>query len=191
MPSPLVPLALSAAGLIGGKLLGDGPDVPDFVPEAVQSAERAQERLDRTLRKRTDDAYEDIAAAGGSGSAAAGVLEGLFDANNEASADLAARSADGIANANNRQAAAQFQRDRLVHQGRANALGQGLQSAATAIALGSADDSPLAPPEVVPEVDGLDLEGLFAPSTVAPVAPVYPNPLQSGAQITAQNLFRF
>ena len=125
--SPLVTAGLiqagtTAAGWAADKYLNEDPDVPDYSADVLAQYEREAQRLDNALRRRQNQLEADLAATGATGSAGAAQRGQLYESANNAQLDLAAKRADAVTAAENREKALRHQRQMRESQARSQGI---------------------------------------------------------------------
>lgn len=132
MPSMLVPLALSAGGLLAGKLFSGKrptlPEVPDLITPAVRRVNTEFDIAERRREQGAESAFDrlqaQLAAAGVSGSGGTSQLQALFRNNLLSEADLQSRRAANVADTRTR---AKNQQQRMEYERGLNQYQQDLQ----------------------------------------------------------------
>lgn len=163
-PLTIAALASAASGAIGAARNAQRPDVPDFQSEAAISGRAARNRLIRAQEKSLDNLIDTQLSGGLQG---ASLTESVIGASTDALADIDARIAQSVAQAGNRERAAQFAADTERFQGTNKSISNILQ-AGTLLALAS--QNPLeaainnqvadaAPVTTVPTVSLIDEDG--------------------------------
>lgn len=112
----------SGAGILANEALNPDTPVPDFSAEARAEFARRRQDLNETLQRRREDVEADLAAAGRTGSAGTATRGQIYSESAGAQADLAARMADAISRAEQREERMQFEQDRAEEQARAQGI---------------------------------------------------------------------
>lgn len=121
----------TGAGIALNELVNPDAEIPDLAAETRAEFARRRQDLNETLDRRMEDVEAARAAEGQTGSAGTAERRELYSESADAQADLAARMADAIARAEQREEKLRFQQERGEEQARAqgisNVFGRGGQ----------------------------------------------------------------
>lgn len=132
-------------GTAANELFNDKPDVPDFSGEAAAEFNERRRDLEELFSRRRAETEADLAASGQTGSAGAATRQAIAQEFADAQADVAAKGAEAVEQAQNREKRLRFQQDRQEQQARAQAIGDlvgGVGQTLAASQLGGGESAP-------------------------------------------------
>lgn len=115
-------LISSGVGIAANEIFNDRPDVPNYSAETYAQYQQQRQDLEESFQDQADELEATLAASGRSGSAGVSAREELYDSTNDALVDLAAKEADAVRRAENRERAARYKNDMSQYQNRAQGI---------------------------------------------------------------------
>lgn len=115
-------LISSGVGIAANEIFNEKPDVPNYSAETYAQYQQQRQDLEESFQDQADELEATLAASGRSGSAGVSAREELYDSTNDALVDLAAKEADAVRRAENRERAMRYKGNMREYQNRAQGI---------------------------------------------------------------------